>query len=87
MMILTYWLSNSLDKIIHKFRLPNAAAEATPHRVKLYSDPPLLETNLSSRLCHRPPPPMPVPNFHCSLCECSLHSTEAMIAHRCVPSV
>jgi hypothetical protein len=79
------WFSSpsKLDQLLQKFNIKSFHVPAAHHKVKVYSDPPRLEPNLSRRSCHRPPPPVPGPNFDCVTCDCSFHSTEDMDAHRC----
>lgn len=78
-----FWSPSKLDQLLQKLNIKSFHVPAAHYKVKVYSDPPRLEPNLSRRSCHRPPPPVPEPNFDCVTCDCSFHSTEDMDAHQC----
>lgn len=82
------WIStpSKLENIFEKLNIKVFRLPFVHRKVKVYWDPPqLVEPNLSHRSLHRPPPPVPKPNFHCVACDCTFHSTQDMASHRCPP--
>jgi hypothetical protein len=82
------WIStpSKLDNIFEKLNIKVFRIPFVHRKVKVYWDPPqLVEPNLSHRSLHRPPPPVPNPNFHCVACDCTFHSTRDMASHQCPP--